>query len=287
MTSSLPRWVWKNKPPLYSIWRGILDRCNNPRITGYKNYGGRGVRVCERWSTYANFEVDMGPRPSPLHSVDRIDVNGNYEPGNCRWASSRVQARNKRTNALIEVDGQVKSRAEWSELSGINQSTIRSRLLRGISSAEAVSKPAQRHYVAPPLAGRPTGEGPIALTHRRTDILNFIVKHTATIGAPPSMRAIARAFGMRSSGGAVQHVAVLKTLGYLMPSGAPVARTEARASVAAVERAASALSDDDLADLCWRLTVMREQRADVASGRPSERTVAAPALGASGIRRKP
>jgi hypothetical protein len=80
---------------LYMVWKGMMARCTIPRATGYANYGGRGIAVCERWRRFENFLADMGPRP-PGTSLDRIDVNGNYEPTNCRWATREVQAGNAR-----------------------------------------------------------------------------------------------------------------------------------------------------------------------------------------------
>jgi hypothetical protein len=80
----------------YFIWKGMRSRCLNRRSRGYANYGGRGVGVCERWAVFENFLADMGPRPSSKHSLDRIDSNGNYEPGNCRWAALDVQQVNRR-----------------------------------------------------------------------------------------------------------------------------------------------------------------------------------------------
>lgn len=88
--------MWK--APEYSIWAGMKQRCYNPKGTAYHDYGARGIRVCERWQEFQNFFADMGPRPSPRHSVERRDVNGDYEPDNCFWATPDVQARNKRDN---------------------------------------------------------------------------------------------------------------------------------------------------------------------------------------------
>lgn len=86
----------KLEKPLYSTWLGIRRRCNNPNTKDYKNYGGRGIKVCERWDSYEKFEYDMGLKPSPNHSIDRIDVNGNYSPDNCKWSTPKQQANNKR-----------------------------------------------------------------------------------------------------------------------------------------------------------------------------------------------
>jgi hypothetical protein len=81
----------------YSIWRQMRQRCSNSRNTSYKLYGGRGISVCARWDTFENFLADMGRRPSPQHSLDRFPNNdGNYEPGNVRWATAKQQANNRR-----------------------------------------------------------------------------------------------------------------------------------------------------------------------------------------------
>lgn len=87
------------RTPEYSSWACMIQRCCTPTTTGYKNYGGRGISVCERWRhSFENFLADMGPRPSKGHTLDRIDCDGNYEPGNCRWATWKEQATNKRRN---------------------------------------------------------------------------------------------------------------------------------------------------------------------------------------------
>ena len=83
-------------PPAYGSWRGMHERCGNPVNADYSNYGGRGITVCERWFSYASFIADMGPPPSPQHSLDRFPNNdGPYEPGNCRWATAKEQYDNR------------------------------------------------------------------------------------------------------------------------------------------------------------------------------------------------
>jgi hypothetical protein len=92
---------WREACPEYGSWANMIARCENPNATGFEYGGGRGITVCKRWrNSYADFLADMGPRPSPKHSIDRIDVDGNYEPNNCRWATSAEQNKNKRRLAI-------------------------------------------------------------------------------------------------------------------------------------------------------------------------------------------
>lgn len=123
----------------YNLWSHIRQRCENPKNTQYKNYGGRGILMCERWrNCFSTFIADMGPRPSLSHSIDRIDVNGNYEPGNCRWIKKSEQSRNTRTNKWIEIDGQRMILADWGRLSGVKPETISGRIKRGWQPNDAV-----------------------------------------------------------------------------------------------------------------------------------------------------
>jgi len=107
----------------YVSWRSMVSRCTNPNAPSFDMYGGRGISVCERWMTFDNFLADMGERPAGT-SIDRIDVNGNYEPGNCRWATAVQQQRNRRSTKLTE-DSAAEIRAMYA--SGIDQPTIAKR----------------------------------------------------------------------------------------------------------------------------------------------------------------
>jgi hypothetical protein len=131
--------------PEYRAWRGMLTRCENPTSRGFKWWGGRGIKICERWHTYENFLADMGRRPSPKHSLDRFpDNNGHYQPGNCRWATSKEQCRNKTSNRLVTVNGKTCSVSEWAEVVGINRNTLSCRLLSlGWNGTDAVLTPVE------------------------------------------------------------------------------------------------------------------------------------------------
>jgi hypothetical protein len=123
----------------YSSWVSMKNRCYNKNTNNYSLYGGRGIAVCDRWlNSFENFLEDMGNRPSKKHSLDRINVNGNYEPSNCRWATKYEQLRNQRTNVHLCVDGVVKIVADWAKVSGTSFSTIHSRIKRGFTDKECV-----------------------------------------------------------------------------------------------------------------------------------------------------
>lgn len=127
------------KTPVYQVWHAMHSRCENPKDPGYKNYGARGITVCQRWSDFAAFRDDMGRRP-PGGTLERNDVNGHYEPGNCRWATQREQANNKRTNRVLTLNGESRTIADWARLIGVAHSRIWYRIEHGWSVEEALTK---------------------------------------------------------------------------------------------------------------------------------------------------
>ncbi len=128
----------------YRAWQTMRLRCTDPEHAAYPNYGGRGIAVCDRWlRSVAAFIADMGPKPSEQHEIDRIDNNGNYEPGNCRWATRTENSRNRRSNRLIEHEGETLPLAAWAERYGIARDTLRKRLEAGWPVSEALTVPAR------------------------------------------------------------------------------------------------------------------------------------------------
>ena len=118
----------------YRTWATMKKRCFNRNCKGFARYGGRGIKVCERWlgpHGFVNFLSDMRARPSAEHSIERIDNSGDYTPENCRWATRKEQARNRRDNLLVTHQGETKTVAEWSEITGIPVKRLYSRLRRG------------------------------------------------------------------------------------------------------------------------------------------------------------
>jgi hypothetical protein len=126
----------------YSTWRHIIDRCENPNAVGYSYYGGRGIRVCEKWrNSYEAFLADVGRRPSPKHSIERIDCDGHYEPGNVIWLLRSEQVNNRRNTVRLTVDGITRNVAEWSKISNIPPNLIRGRHSKGWSDKAAIYAP--------------------------------------------------------------------------------------------------------------------------------------------------
>lgn len=115
----------------YRTWHNVKNRCRTKSAEMYKKYGSRGITYCHRWENFPAFLDDMGLPPSMKHSIDRINNDGNYEPSNCRWATTCTQSRNKRTSRLIEVDGITRTLAEWMEHYEIKFGITYDRLSRG------------------------------------------------------------------------------------------------------------------------------------------------------------
>lgn len=116
--------------PTYTTWQRMKTRCLNPASADYARYGGRGIGVCARWLVYDNFLADMGPRPAGLQ-LDRINNEGHYEPGNCRWVSKQQNARNRSSNVQITRDGITKIVVEWCEELSLDPEIVYRRLRDG------------------------------------------------------------------------------------------------------------------------------------------------------------
>lgn len=130
----------------------MIQRCTNPNRKKFAIYGARGISVCARWrESFDAFLLDVGPRPGRGFSLDRIDVNGNYEPGNVRWASDTEQSRNRRTNTVIAHGGRTLTVQEWAERHGVKYQTAWARLRRGASFEEAFSVAHLQRHHAPSL----------------------------------------------------------------------------------------------------------------------------------------
>lgn len=134
----------------YSAWYHMIRRCYYPETEFYHNYGGRGIKVCDRWlgdQGFDNFCQDMGTKPSSNYSLDRINNDGNYEPANCRWISAKQQARNRRTTRLITIGNETKSMVEWCEIHNIKYSLVKDRIKDNWDPIKAFTTPKKRTYL--------------------------------------------------------------------------------------------------------------------------------------------
>lgn len=130
----------KQHPKSYITWRHMINRCNDPKSKSYVDYGKRGIKICDRWGDFKSFVEDMGDRPSG-YTLDRIDNDGHYSLANCRWATKKEQALNRRSNRLIVYDGETHTICEWAEKIGISRTTLAQRLdAYGWSIAQAFRK---------------------------------------------------------------------------------------------------------------------------------------------------
>ncbi len=137
----------KTRTPIYAVWRSMMQRCYDKNSHAYNRYGGRGINVCPEWQSFEGFYKDMGDRPEGK-SLERINNDGDYAPENVIWADAKAQARNRRSTVFIEHNGERKSLAEWSELSGVKLQTLWARIFKhGLDVGDAL-KPGDRRYAA-------------------------------------------------------------------------------------------------------------------------------------------
>jgi hypothetical protein len=134
--------------PVYKAWDSMKQRCHNPMDKAWKWYGGRGIKVCDRWfASVETFAQDMGPRPAGT-SIERKDGNLGYEPDNCVWATPTQQARNRSNNHIVTFQGQSMTLVEAAELAGLPYKTVKSRICKGWSEHESLTRPVDRERVA-------------------------------------------------------------------------------------------------------------------------------------------
>lgn len=135
----------------YAAWQKAKQRCCDPRNNRFSLYGGRGIKICDQWVTsFDQFLLDMGLPPSSVHTIGRIDSDGNYEPKNCRWETKDEQAVNRRNNRIIEINGIRRNLAEWGRVSGLGMKLIWSRLSQGVKGASLLL-PSKGYRYRPPI----------------------------------------------------------------------------------------------------------------------------------------
>lgn len=130
----------KTRTKIYRTWCNMVSRCENSKNDHYYQYGGRGIKICDRWKTFKNFFDDMGDIPTGME-IDRIDNNGDYSPSNCRWITHIENCSNKRTSRTLDYNGESKTIAQWSRSIGIKQGTILKRLKSGWELSRILTEP--------------------------------------------------------------------------------------------------------------------------------------------------
>lgn len=138
MSKNLRPRHWMHGTPSYSSWVGMRSRCLNPKAVAYANYGGRGIRICDRWNSFQAFYDDMGPRPDG-HWLERINNDGNYEPSNCKWATVAEQSLNKRNVISIEYRGVTLPLFQWAKRLGLSPRKVHWRYKRGLTTEQVLS----------------------------------------------------------------------------------------------------------------------------------------------------
>ena len=129
---------------VYAIWEGMKQRCSSPSSSYWHRYGGRGIKVCEKWKLFENFYADVGDPPTENHSLGRIDNDGDYEPNNVRWETLEQQNNNKVLNHKVTIDGVTKTLTQWAQENGLKPSTVMSRVSYGWNDIDAVTIPSKR-----------------------------------------------------------------------------------------------------------------------------------------------
>ena len=151
----------EGKTKLYRVWSAMRDRCNNPRCKDYKYYGGKGVHVSPEWDEFLDFKrwaIHNGYQGGVGLSIDRIDPNGNYEPGNCRWVTWKTQTNNMTSNHKIEYNGETHTLTEWGELKGIDPRVLEARINSyHWDIAKALETPVNSHRITFEIGGRARG----------------------------------------------------------------------------------------------------------------------------------
>jgi hypothetical protein len=133
----------KSKTKIYGVWKSMRSRCKNPNVKSYPDYGGRGVKVCERWESFDNFYEDMGDPPFIKAEINRINNNGDYEPGNCEWITKIKNLTNTRQNVVIVAFGKSMTESEWARETGLDRTVISYRIKHGWPAEKALTTPAR------------------------------------------------------------------------------------------------------------------------------------------------
>lgn len=172
---------------MFSIWTNMFERCYKPKNPNYKRYGGRGITICDRWNVFLNFYEDMKDGYADNLSIDRIDVNGNYEKSNCRWATCKEQSNNRRDTIYLTVDGETKIIEEWAKVSPVKLNTIRSRVWWGWNDKDAIFRPLSKGVNH---AGAKLKESDVIyiFTHKDTPVQELADKFGVNIGVIEGVR---------------------------------------------------------------------------------------------------
>ena len=135
------------RSPTHTVWSSMIDRCTRETHTEWRNYGGRGISVCERWRVFSNFLADMGERPSMEYTIERIDNSKDYSPHNCRWATRKEQARNTRKNVTYNVDGEILCETDAAKVLGVTRDRMKRLARRGFTLSKSNSEFLQTVHV--------------------------------------------------------------------------------------------------------------------------------------------